>query len=166
YATKSLRAAVVRQFVPWLGLERQALFAGHLPLWNPTMLGGKPLLANYQSAFFSPFSWIGLLIGGARGYSFAMLARLLVAGAGTVVFLRMLRLPPLGAAAGGLAFATCSYIVLWLGWPHRAVAEILPWVFPAVAAYLPRPRLRSAIPLAAIVGIQFAAGHPETSIIL
>ena len=166
HATNWLTADVVRQFVPWLGLERQALFAGHLPLWNPTMLGGKPLLANYQSAFFSPFSWIGLLIGGARGYSFAMLARLLVAGAGTVVFLRMLRLPPLGAAVGGLAFATCSYIVLWLGWPHSAVAAILPWVFAAVEAYVRRPGLRSAIPLAAIVGIQFAAGHPETSIIL
>jgi len=166
HATNWLTADVVRQFVPWLGLERQALFAGHLPLWNPTMLGGKPLLANYQSAFFSPFSWIGLLIGGARGYSLAMLARLLVAGAGTVVFLRMLRLPPLGAAVGGLAFATCSYIVLWLGWPHSAVAAILPWVFAAVEAYLRRPGVRSAIPLAAIVGIQFAAGHPETSIIL
>jgi len=76
-ATNWLTADVVRQFVPWLGLERQALFSGHLPLWNPTMLGGKPLLANYQSAFFSPFTWIGLLTGGAHGYSFAMLARLL-----------------------------------------------------------------------------------------
>ena len=165
-ATNWLTADVVRQFVPWLGLERQALFSGHLPLWNPTMLGGKPLLANYQSAFFSPFTWIGLLTGGAHGYSFAMLARLLVAGAGTVVFLRMLRLPPLAAAVGGLAFATCSYIVVWLGWPHSAVAAILPWVFAAVEAYLRRPGLRTAIPVAAIVGIQFVAGHPETSIIL
>jgi hypothetical protein len=166
HPTNWLTADVVRQFVPWLGLERQALNAGRLPLWNPSMLGGKPLLANYQSAFFSPFTWIGLLTGDARGYSLAMLVKLWVAGIGGFVVLRTLRLQPLAAAVGGLSFATCSYVVLWLGWPHSAVAAILPWLFAAVEAYVRRPGLRAAIPVAAIVGIQFVAGHPETSIIL
>src|SRR6202165_4495751 len=164
--TNWLTADVIREFVPWLGLERQALLAGHLPLWDPTMLGGKPLLANDQSAFFSPFTWIAMLFGGTHGYSLAMLAKLLSAGAGTVVFLRLLRMPSLAAAVGGLAFATCSYVVLWLGWPHSSVAVLAPWVFAAVEAYLLRPGVKTAIPVAAIVGIQFMAGHPETSIVL
>ena len=28
-----------------------------MPLWNPYIEGGRPFIANMQSAIFSPFSW-------------------------------------------------------------------------------------------------------------
>ena len=165
-ATNWLTADVVRAFFPWHTLERQAIGSGHLPLWDPFMLGGKPLLANYQSAFFSPFTWIGLLVAGARGDSLAMLAKLVVAGLGMYTFLRMLRLRPLAASVGALCFATCSYIVVWLGWPNSSVAVLIPWVFWSVEGFIKRPSLLGAVAVAATIALQFLAGHPESSIIL
>ena len=164
--TNWLTADVVREFAPWLGLERHAVGAGHLPLWNPSMIGGKPLLANYISAFFSPFTWIGLPIGGARGYSLEMLAKLVVAGVGTWAFLRMLRVPTLAACVGGLLYASCSYMTVWLGWPHSSAAALIPWAFLSVEGYLRRPSLAWAVPVAVAVALELLAGHPETSLVL
>ncbi|MCZ7542814.1 MAG: hypothetical protein M5R40_04420 [Anaerolineae bacterium] len=42
------------QFVPWRDFAFAELAAGRLPLWNPYLGGGAPLLANYQTAFFYP----------------------------------------------------------------------------------------------------------------
>ncbi len=164
--TNWLTADVVREFVPWLGIEHQAVAAGHLPLWNPFMIGGKPLLANYISAFFSPFTWIGLLITGAHGYSIEMLAKLVVAGVGTGAFLRMLRVPPLATCVGGLLYATSSYMVVWLGWPHSSAAAMVPWAFLVVEGFLRRPSLARAVPVSVTIGLELLAGHPETSLVL
>src|SRR5215204_5972252 len=43
---------------PWRLLARAEWAAGRLPLWNDRQLLGTPLLANLQSAVFSPWSWL------------------------------------------------------------------------------------------------------------
>src|SRR3954452_22660917 len=42
------------QFFPWKELDRQAALAGRMPLWNPTVYCGMPLLANFQSGLLYP----------------------------------------------------------------------------------------------------------------
>ena len=53
---------VLFQFYPWREMARQALLSGHLPLWNPLVGNGAPLLANYQSAVFYPPNWLMVLV--------------------------------------------------------------------------------------------------------
>src|SRR4030066_8161 len=59
------------QFVPWWSYAWETLLAGHLPLWNPLVGMGAPLLANYQSALFYPPNWLVLLAGIIGGISWA-----------------------------------------------------------------------------------------------
>ena len=42
------------QFVPWRQFALNSIRQGHLPLWNPMLGMGAPLLANYQSALLYP----------------------------------------------------------------------------------------------------------------
>lgn len=156
----------VDQFLPWLILIRQAFLAGRLPLWNPYALFGTPLLANGQAAPFSPFSLFAVVIGGARGMSLAMLAKLWVAGVGMYVFLRRVRVGPVGAVLGGLSFSTSSFMIVWLHGQGSAVAALLPWVFAAAEWYIQEPRIRRLAVLALTVGLQFLAGQPDASLYL
>src|SRR5262245_30660906 len=95
----------VWQFVPWLGLARRELLAGHLPLWNPHQDGGVPLLGNAQSALLTPLDWPVLLLGAARGWNFSLLARLLLAAAGAFLMLRDFGRSRAASALGAVAFS-------------------------------------------------------------
>ena len=91
------------QFVPWRAWAWQMLFAGKLPLWNPYVGMGAPLIANYQSAlFYPPNLLLGLLqaaggVGGqAWGQAILVALHLSWAGTGMILLVRRLGLNPLG----------------------------------------------------------------------
>jgi Bacterial membrane protein YfhO len=154
----------VSQFLPWLTSVRAQLFAGHLPLWNPDAFAGAPLLANDQSAPFSPFTLVALPFAPAHGYSLAMLLKLVVAGVGMGAFLRQLRVGYSAAMVAGVAYAGSSFMVVWLGHPQSAVAAIFPWAFAFVEMWLRTRRKTALAGLALSVALQFLAGHAETSL--
>lgn len=165
-ATNRLVLDPIREFVPWLGLIQRSFASGHLPLWDPYAMSGKPLLADYVSAVFSPFTMLAAALGGTWGYSIAMLAKLWVAGLGMIVYLRLLGVRSIGAALGAISYAACSYVVVWLAWPQSSVAVLVPWAFAAVEWQLRRPSKAGIGALALVIAIQFFAGHPETSLAL
>lgn len=165
-ATNSLVLDPIREFVPWVELIQRSFASGHLPLWDPYAMSGKPLLADYQSAVFSPFTLLAAALGGTWGYSIAMLAKLWVAGLGMVVFLRLLGVRSIGVALGAISYGTCSYVVAWLAWEHSSVAVLIPWVFAAVEWQLRRPSKAGIGALALVIALQFFAGHAETSLAL
>jgi len=69
------------QFYPWRRFALDAIRSGHLPLWNPYLGNGAPLIANHQSAVFYPPNWISLLL--PLDYSLGWLAALHLIWAGT-----------------------------------------------------------------------------------
>ncbi len=155
----------IRQFLPWTEVVGAAFRQGHLPLWNPFALSGKPLMANDQSSPFSPFTLIALPFSStAYGMSLAMLAKLWVAGIGMALYLRLVGIRSLAATFGGIVYASSSFMVVWLGWPQSSVAALAPWVFAALEWYLMRGHAPALAALAAILGLQFLAGHAEASL--
>jgi|GEM_PF-212687 len=117
------------QFYPWRKFALDILYAGHLPLWNPYLGNGAPLIANHQSALFYPPNWISLLL--PLDYSLGWLAalHLVWAGIGMVTLARALGFRPLGQVVAGLAFGLSQYLVarvLFLS-INSAVAW-LPWI--------------------------------------
>lgn len=45
---------ILLYFAPMLRFQQTALQHGHIPLWNPTILGGQPLVGNPQMGVFYP----------------------------------------------------------------------------------------------------------------
>jgi hypothetical protein len=161
---QTLTSDVALLMFPWFKLVRSSLLAGHLPLWNPYAFGGSPLLANGQSAPFSIFTILALPFSPAYGMSLVMLARLVVAGTGTFLFLHQLGAGARAAVIGGVAFASSSFMVVWLGWPMTSVAAIVPFGFAAAERHHRTGSRRALAGLALVLGLQFLGGHIETSI--
>ena len=154
----------VTQFVPWLTAVRGQWLSGHLPLWNPDAFAGAPLLANDQSAVFSPFTAVALPFAPAHGYSLAMLLKLVVAGVGMGAFLRQLRVGYTAAIVAGIAYASSSFMVDWLGHPQSGVAALFPWAFACVELWLRTRRRAALVGLILAVALQFFAGHAQTTV--
>lgn len=154
----------VTQFVEWTGLVRDSYSRGEMPLWNPYTLSGTPLLANDQSSPFSPFTLLSMIWQPARGLSMAMLLKLWVAGLGMAAFMKVHRARTSAAALAGVAYASSSFMVVWLAYPHTGVAAIMPWAFAATAWFLRDRTALALVATAAAIAVQFLAGHAETSL--
>ena len=145
--------------LPWHIVVRDALLHWHMPLWNQLSLTGSPLLGNDQTAAFFPVTLLLLPFGPAHALSLAMLVKLWIAGLGAAFFVRQLRGEARAAAFAGLAFATSSYLTVWLGYPNSTPAALVPLGFGAVEWYL-RTRRPAALGLLGFtVGLMFLAGH-------
>ncbi|MCJ7701863.1 MAG: YfhO family protein [Anaerolineales bacterium] len=160
------------QFIPWWQWSFNTLLSGHLPLWNPLVGMGAPLIANYQSGLFYPpniLFFLFYLLGGisALAWSQALLVtlHLIWSGVGMAVLSRRLGLGKLAQTLSGLAFALSGYLVsrAWFA-SINTTAAWLPWVFVCVYDLVSQPRKKgSIVKLGLVIGIQLLAGHAQTS---
>jgi hypothetical protein len=105
----------VTQMQPWTMFAREEFAAGRAPLWNPRNGGGEPLLANYQSAVFSPFSLPFYAGSFKRGLLVSAFLKLAALGLFTYWFLRQLAVALLPSLLGAVAFAFAGHNTLLLG---------------------------------------------------
>lgn len=159
------------QFMPWWTFAWETLLDGHLPLWNPLLGMGAPLLANYQSALFYPATWIYLLfyaLGGLSAMAWAqalvLTLHLILSGWGMAKLARRLGWDPLAQSVAGLAYALSGYLVAraWFA-SINATAAWLPWALLAAYAAVERPSLRRWAHLSLVLGVQLLAGHAQTA---
>lgn len=159
------------QFHPWRVHALQMLLAGELPLWNPLVGMGAPLLANYQSALLYPPTWSLLLIGAVFGdIAMAWAQGLLVvlhwmlAGWGMTRLVQELGLGTLAQTVGGLAFALSGYVVARAGFLSiNAAVAWLPWILWMAYRIVQAPSLRNTALLAFFIAMQLLAGHAQTT---
>lgn len=158
------------QFTPWRDYALELVRQGSIPLWNPYLGLGAPLLANHQSAILYPPNWILALTNVAWGQGLLVLLHLGFAGIGMTVLLRRWGLSVLGQVVGGAAFACGSYLVSRAGFLSlNAVTAWLPWLVLAAdrlaSATAPdswRRTLGPLIGLTAIISMMALAGHAQT----
>ena len=160
------------QFIPWQAYAWETLLHSELPLWNPWLGMGAPLIANYQSALFYPPNWLGLAayaLGGVETLAWlqAPLAALHLAwaGWGMARLARKLGLDPLPQVVAGLAFALGGFLVARLHFLSITFTVAwLPWVLlGTVTLVRDRQNWRAWFGLAASLGMMLLAGHAQLS---
>ncbi len=172
-------------FYPYWAEATRAIQAGRLPLWNPYLFMGVPLLANSQVGLLYPLNWLlWLLLPPHRSLHWSGLVHLWLAGAGIYVYTRgSLRLGRLGAWAAGAALSLGGYLgaqvehinqlqaLAWFPWllllfdkvNHRDTKD-------AEAASCLRALRVSVVSLsffglAAVVGMMLLTGHTQSAFI-
>jgi hypothetical protein len=145
---------LLQQFEPWKELGRQAAEQGRLPLWNPTVFCGSPLLANFQSGLLYPGGIFFYLLSFPKALGLHLLTHYFLAGAGVYVLARVFGLGRGPALLAGLSFQGNPFLLVRLQMLSALSAiSWTPWVLAAAAS--------SSWMLAVLcLSFQFLVGYP------
>jgi hypothetical protein len=154
-------------FYPYRAYVAEAARSGHLPLWNPYLFMGVPLLANIQSQAFYPLNLPLYWLSVPKMLSLSITIHLFLAAAFTYGFARrVLALAPLAALVSAITLAFGGFLGAQAGHPNQlsvmAWLPLLLWLF--FLAFTQR-RLGYAFLGSLVVAIQFLAGHTQSSYI-
>ncbi len=151
-------------YQPMLQLVREAMRGGPLPLWNPLISSGVPLLANQQSA---PLALVNLpiwILPLQFGFFVSAALKLWLSGFGTYLLARRLSIGHWAALAAGTAFALGSFTIVWLSHGQTDVSSLLPWLLLTTEEIVRRPRPAAFLGHAVVTAAFLLGGHPETAI--
>jgi hypothetical protein len=154
------------QNLPLRVLAGQEIRAGHLPLFDPYIWSGAPLLAGWNAAAAYPLTWLFAVLPGTAAWTVNMIATWAVAGLGMFCFLRALRLASLASLLGAFTFAWAGGMSAQV--THFGLVAGLSWVPLALLGILrlsqDRPiasRARWTAVLAVAMGLVILAGEPR-----
>src|ERR1700730_11026621 len=153
---------VVFQEIPWRKAVRAAVKRGELPLWNPHILAGEPLLAVQQPAVFHPGTWIGFLLPLAQAWTYEMSLRIFLALLCAYLFLRDLGCREIPALIGALGWAFSNYLVFFLGYPQSAAAAPFSLLLFGPRRLVLDPGRRATAVVVVALLLIVTSGHPET----
>ena len=104
------------------------LWQGELPLWNRTVFGGAPFLANPQWGILYPGHWLMFAAPGPRSYTLINVIHLILLGTGVFAYVRLIT----GGRTGGALMAGVLAQTGGWSWAHLAFVSYL-----QTAAWMP-----------------------------
>ena len=167
-------------FYPYRDFVGEALRAGHLPLWNPYLFMGAPLLANSQAAVLYPLNWPLLWLSPPHQVAWSIVLHIWLAGTGLYLFARhAVRLGRWASLAAALIFAFGGFLGAQVEHVNQLSASAwLPWLLLCIegaagsmrhgAADPARRGLRPWLAIVAgglIVALILLAGHTQAAYI-
>ena len=150
---------------------RQALDQGSFPFWDPHIMAGHPVGAQFGNSLLYPPLWIWLLLAGPGTYTpraeeLLLVVHLVGAGAAIYASARLLGFGRVGALVAGLIYAGMPQSFPMLQWPPMIFG--IPWVPLTLAAWLrlmDSPRPSQAVGLLWLLGLSGAlllmTAHPN-----
>jgi Bacterial membrane protein YfhO len=153
---------VARQFVPWQEAIRAAWGEGSLPhrdRWNGC---GTPLAANGQSAPYSPFTLLGLLLPPLGALSFFGALRLFLCLAGMWLWLTELSVSGRAATFGAVAFSFSMTMTPLLFFPLTGTISLWPWILFFIERLAGQSHRRAFVALTCGLALWPLTGHLES----
>jgi len=162
---------VVHQVFPWLEVQADAWQKWQLPLWDPYIWGGQPLLGQVQPGASYPLNWLLFLLPQREGmirYGFLdwyFVALRIMAAWFAYLLARGLGASRVASVAGGLIFGLGGYLGR-SDWPQMSNSAL--WAPLVLLAILRAPRSARSLSVAALggvaLGISFLSGHHQVPI--
>ena len=153
---------VVSFIYPMRTYAIEILKSGNIPLWNPLILSGTPLLANFQSAPFSPTNIFYFFMDNLSAWSLQVATQPLFASIFLYMLLRELGRSKLASVSGGLFFAFAGFSIIWMEWnAHSLVAAFFPLIFLLTIKWLRDGKWIWGSLLSISFALQIFAGYPQ-----
>src|SRR6266576_5478641 len=124
------------QNVPFRVAAAQIIRSGYLPLWNPYIFSGMPLLATAQVGILFPLNWFYLFFSAPTATNLMVVTTYVVAGLGAYLYARRIGVSVIGAAITGLAWQFSGAAIGQIS--HINIVQtsaILPWVLWSLQGY-------------------------------
>lgn len=154
------------QNFPLRVLAGRQIRGGQLPLFDPYLWSGSPLLASWNAAAAYPLTWLFALLPATAAWTLNLIVTWAVAGLGMFAFLRALRLAPLASLLGALSFTFAGAMTAQVA--HLGLVAGMSWVPVQLLAVLrlsgaatAAGRLRWTGVLAGAFGLTILAGEPR-----
>jgi len=136
--------------------------AGHLPLWEPHMATGFPILAEFQSAVFYPPSVIFYLVPFFAAIQFSYVFHYAVAASGSYILLRSWTQPIYLCVIGSILFSFGGTMVSLTNLlNHFQSAVWLPWLVYCWERAVENKRWSTLVVFSMVAVCQLLAGSPE-----
>jgi len=130
------------QNFPLRVLVGRQISQGQLPLFDPYIWSGAPLLGGWNAGAAYPLTWVFAVMPGAAAWTINLIVTSWLAGVGTFAFLRASRLSRVASFLGGLTFAFTGAMAAQV--PHYGFVAGMSW---APVALLAMRRLTERRPL-------------------
>lgn len=159
---------IARFFFPTRVLYADALAAGRLPLWQPEILMGLPLLAEMQTGALYPLHlFLYRLLPVDLALSYDILLHLAFLGAGVFLFARQRGISTAGALIAALTLMLGGFSTARITHPNvLSVAAWLPWLLYLYELW--RAGWHRTFVWALLVlsfALQWLGGHPQFALI-
>jgi len=157
---------LISYYLPMMELAASRVTALELPLWNPHMCSGLPLLATLQVGVFFPGNWLTWIWPAHVAIPVLMALESVLAGWLAAWMFRALGYDLLAASLGGLLYVFACVLGQTLWPPAVSTLVFVPWLVLCVqklleAALEGAPSARWFCALSVGAGLQVLAGFPQ-----
>lgn len=156
---------VITQIYPWKKLVIESWRKGQVPLWNPYVFAGTPLLANYQSAALSPLNVMYLIMPFIDAWSIQILLQPLFAGIFMYMFIRSIKQSKVAGSLSAISFMFCGFLTTWGVYGVLGYAILfLPLALLLVEKFYDSKKWYFPALLSFVIPLSFFSGHFQTSL--
>jgi len=153
---------VVSFSYPMRMLAIKLLKEGEIPLWNQYILGGTPLLANFQSAPFSPSNIFYFLFDKLSAWSAQIILQHILVSIFTYLLLRNWKVSRLASMVGGMVFAFSGFNLIWSQWnAHVLTASFIPLLLLFSDKWLSTGKWKYGAGISIALFFQIVSGYPQ-----
>lgn len=153
---------VFSEFFPWRHAVRLSYARGEWPLWNAHNLCGHPLAAEAQSAPYSPFTLLALLLPSAVSLTYTVAMALFIAALSAFLFARELGCSEGAALVAAVGWGLASSVVLYSHTAMGFATVYLPLLLAATRRVVHQADFPSGALLTTALALCLLAGHPES----
>lgn len=155
----------INQFYVWHSFVRKTISDGNgIPLWNPYIFLGQPVIANAQSAIFYPPNLLLFIFSTGLVSTLRIFFNLFILGVFSFLFARSVNIGKYGSFFVSAISILCGPVIVWLGHPHSNVFIWLPFILYGIEKLLKERRdLFWSAFIAVGIGFSLLGGHPETA---
>ncbi|HEU0177303.1 MAG TPA: hypothetical protein VFV58_23820, partial [Blastocatellia bacterium] len=140
----------------------QMLRDGHLPLWNPYIFAGTPLLASIYPGALYPPNFLFALFQPTTAMNIVVITTYHLTIIGTYLYGRRVGMTRIGALIAGVAFTFGGFMIAHMGHTSRIAAGAwMPWILLAIENLYSRLTWRWVALGAAFIALQLFAGEPQ-----
>ncbi len=149
-------------FREWAANQWRAL--GHVPLWNPEILGGLPFVAGMHGDVFYPTAFLRLILPTHVAMNLGFVIHYVLAGLFTYWFVRLLGASWGASVVGGVVYQLSGVIGSYVSPGHDGklfVTAMLPLSCIALTLAIRDRKLEGYAILALSVGLALLSPHPQ-----
>lgn len=140
---------------------------GQMPFWNPLILAGAPLLANFQSSPFSPTNFVYFLFDKVTAWGVQVVLQHFLVILFTYFLLRWWKVSKWGSILSGIVFAFSGYNLIWSQWNgHALTASFIPLILLFTDRFLAIGGWKDGAGITLATAFFFLSGYPQAAIYL